>query len=324
MTRSDPELWLPDGSRPPDADPPVEEIADAEVVTDPPPAAPAPAPGAALVPAPAGPSTALIDAATPDEMIQRATAVATALDRIIADRGLRVNMGTRDKPRWHVEVEGWQTLGTLLGCVPRLEWARVWANPETGKPDRVRYTARVEHFKGRGNERRLERVTSYDVDGYSWEARVVIKRGDAPVGEGEALCSRKEVRWGRADDYAVKSMAITRATSRAYKQAAGWVVALAGYEATPAAEVDPHTGNPLPYGPDVDGNTAHRLRKAAAYLLDPGGLEGQDEALYEAVQDWITAVHGETNGYLPQIVARGVLLLARDAKKLNDDPTPED
>lgn len=326
-----PTLWLPDGSRAPIGNAPPEEggIVDAEIVHDDPGLAAAAATGHALVPhaQPSATSTALFDAASPNDLIAQATQVATALDAVVAAQGLRTNMGTRDKPRWHVDVEGWQTLGTLLGCVAELEYARPWTDPATGQPDRVKYTARVEHFVGRGNQRRLDKITTYDVDGYSWEARVQIVRNGVTVGIGEALCSRKEVRWGRADDYAVKSMAITRATSRAYKQAAGWVVALAGYSATPSAEVDPMTGSVLPYGPDADGLTIERLRRALTYLFDADAGPTGDELLYEAGQDWMTAVFGEASGHLPQVVARAVLLLARDVKKYrqtDDTPTPED
>lgn len=310
-----PEIWTPDGAvpvgnAPAEGDVVVDGVIASEV-DDP------PTPSAALVPA-GSQSTVLFDSTGPRDLIEQASTVATALSEMVAAQGLRVNMGTSDRPRWHLEVEAWQTLGTLLGCVPDLEFARPWVDPTTGEVERVKYTARVEHYRGRGNDRRIERVTTYDVDGYSWEARVRIVRNGVAVGVGEGLCSRKEVRWGRADDYAVKSMAITRATSRAYKQAAGWVVTLAGYSATPAAEVDPHTGDPLPFGPDMDGQTAARLRRAAGYLLDPAGTEPRDEAFDERIHDWLTAVHGETNGYLPQVVARAVLLLARDAKRIAD------
>jgi hypothetical protein len=309
-------LWVPDSARPPVAD---ADVVDGTVVDDDPGLAAAAATGTEMVPVPPAAAHALIAAPNPAAMIEQATAIATACAAIIERQGMRVNMGTRDKPRWHVEVEGWQTLGTLLGLTPALEWARPWVSPETGKPDRVRYTARVEHYEGRGQQRRIARVTTYDVDGYSWEARLVIRRGEHVFGEAEALCSRKEARWGRADDYAIKSMAITRATSRAYKQAAGWVIALAGYEATPAAEVDPNTGQVLPYGPDASGDLIARLRKAGGYLI---AGDTADEETYEAVQDWITAVHGDTGGYVPAVVARAVVRLAVAARDANTtDPS---
>lgn len=326
------QLWLPEGARPEGGDvPPIEGPAEvdgsAAVAADPGLAAAA-STGASLVPTGGPGSTALIDAANPQDMIVRATAIADALSAVIEKQGLRVNMGTAQKPRWHVEVEGWQTLGTLLGTVPIIDYARPWTNPETGKPARVRYTARVEHFQGKGNDRRLVKVTTYDVDGYTWEARVRIVRNGVTVGIGEGLCSRNEPRWGTAEEYAVKSMAITRATSRALKQAAGWIVALAGYEATPAAEVDPNTGQPLPYGPAAAGTVSQGVRRAGAYLMDP---EQADEETFQAVEDWLTAVCGLTNGYVPEVVARSVVRLAHGVREYRSklerdekDPPPVD
>jgi hypothetical protein len=309
-------LWLPEGAKPEGDPAPIDEPEEVDgtlVDAADPGLAAARVTGEALIPTSGGgASTALIDAANPQEMIERATAIANALSAVIEKQGLRVNMGTSANPRWHVEVEGWQTLGTLLGTVPIIDYARPWTNPETGKPARVRYTARVEHFKGKGNDRRLERITTYDVDGYSWEAKVRIVRNGVTVGIGEGLCSRNEVRWGTAEEYAVKSMAITRATSRALKQAAGWIVALAGYEATPAAEVDPHTGQPLPYGPAATGQPMAGVKRAAAYLMDD---ELADEETFQAVEDWLTAISGLTNGYVPEVVARSVIRLAHGVRE---------
>lgn len=308
------QLWLPEGTRQEGDAPPVDEpeALDGTVEGENAGLAAARSEGVALMRTGSEGSTTLIDAASPADLIEKATAIATALDAVIRAQGLRVNMGTPQKPRWHVEVDGWMTLGTLLGCVAELDWARPLAAPETGRPERIRYTARVEHFQGKGTDRRLVKVTTYDVDGFSWEARVRIVRNGVTVGTGESICSRKEPRWSTADDYAVKSMAITRATSRAYKQAAGWIVALAGYEATPAAEVDPHTGQALPYGPAASGQPVQGVKRAAGYLYDG---ELADEETYQAVEDWVTAVNGLTNGYLPEVVARAVIRLAHGARE---------
>lgn len=100
----------------------------------------------------------------------------------------------------HVRVEGWTLLGTMLGVFPVCEWTRPL---ETG-----------------------------------WEARVVAKTmAGVVVGAAEAECLRSEARWREADDYAVRSMAQTRATSKALRQPLGFVISLAGFEATPAEEM---------------------------------------------------------------------------------------
>ncbi len=57
------------------------------------------------------------------------------------------------------------------------------------------------------------------------------------VGSAEAMCSRSETTWANRDDYALRSMAQTRATSKAMRQPLGFVMALAGFDPTPAEEM---------------------------------------------------------------------------------------
>jgi hypothetical protein len=102
--------------------------------------------------------------------------------------------------REHVLVEGWTLLGTMLGVFPVLSWTR-----------------------------RLD-------DG--WEARVEARTlAGAVVGAAEGECLRGERRWAKADDYAIRSMSQTRATSKALRQPLGFVMQLAGFDATPAEEM---------------------------------------------------------------------------------------
>jgi hypothetical protein len=104
----------------------------------------------------------------------------------------------------HVRVEGWTLLGTMLGVFPITVWTR-----------------------------KLE-------DG--WEARVEARTLDGRlVGAAESMCSRSESRWRDADDYAVRSMAATRATSKALRQPLGFVMPLAGLDPTPLEELPPET-----------------------------------------------------------------------------------
>lgn len=102
----------------------------------------------------------------------------------------------------YVKVEGWITLGTLLGVIPR--------------------------------EKSVRELT----DG-SFVAEVDLVRADSGnvIGGASALCSIKEKRWANADDYARRSMAITRATGKAYRVSFGWIIGLAGYEVCNAEEM---------------------------------------------------------------------------------------
>ena len=78
------------------------------------------------------------------------------------------------------------------------------------------------------------------VDGkhVGWEARVEARTRDGSVvGAAEAECMVSERTWGSRDDYARRSMAQTRATSKAMRGPLGFVMTLAGFEATPAEEM---------------------------------------------------------------------------------------
>ncbi|WP_051359807.1 hypothetical protein, partial [Adhaeribacter aquaticus] len=58
------------------------------------------------------------------------------------------------------------------------------------------------------------------------------------VGRGFAVCSNKEKGKKFFDEYAIASMAQTRATGKAYRLPLGFLMKAAGYEATPAEEMD--------------------------------------------------------------------------------------
>lgn len=108
--------------------------------------------------------------------------------------------------------EAWTLLGTMLGVFPVL----VWTKP-------------VE-------------------DG--WEARVEARTKDgAVIGAAEAQCLRAERNWQNRDDFALRSMAQTRATAKCLRMPLGFVMSLSGFEVTPAEEMvadHPHKPEPTP------------------------------------------------------------------------------
>jgi hypothetical protein len=100
----------------------------------------------------------------------------------------------------YVRCEGWTLLGSMLGVFPVEDWTRPLEN--------------------------------------GWEARVEARTMNGQViGAAEAMCTRDEKRWKTADEYAIRSMAQTRATAKALRMPLGFVMHLAGYQVTPAEEM---------------------------------------------------------------------------------------
>lgn len=79
--------------------------------------------------------------------------------------------------------------------------------------------------------------TTRGEDGY--EARAVVYNGAATViSAAEGICTRSERKWQDRDEYALKSMAQTRACAKALRNVLAWVAVLAGFEGTPVEEMD--------------------------------------------------------------------------------------
>jgi hypothetical protein len=104
--------------------------------------------------------------------------------------------------------------------------------------------------RAHGYSWRVDRTTR--LDGGGWEAHcVVYDRAGVIVSEADSECGTDgDNPWTNRASYAVRSMASTRAISKALRSAVGWVVVLAeaGYEATPAEEISdlPTPAKPLP------------------------------------------------------------------------------
>lgn len=179
---------------------------------------------------------AIIRADEPAEILKKATGIANVLAGLIEQQGLAKSLGGSKK---HVEVGGWQALGTMLGAFggQPLHAETQWTRPLAA--------------------------------GNGWEACVEIRTpGGVVVGRAEAMCDRSESKWARKDDYAIRSMAETRAESRAFRRAVGWIVALAGYNPTPAEEM-PDQGPVTPPVPRAEGKALTNAANAVALMLKP-------------------------------------------------------
>jgi len=135
----------------------------------------------------------------PAQMVQQITGMADILKDIIDQQKMFQTFNGKK----YVTVDGWCTLGTMLGILPA--------------------------------EREVHSIEK------GWYAKVdlVNKTSGLVVGSASAICTRSERNWEKRDEYAVRSMAITRATGKAYRLAFSWIMNMAGYESTPSEEM-PH------------------------------------------------------------------------------------
>jgi hypothetical protein len=270
------------------------------------------------------PTLGIIRAASPDAILEKAATIANALKGLIERQGLAANMGGGRK---HVEVGAWQACGTMLGALggQPLHAETVWTRPVIGDdgvtPRRTTYTATLTRYpKGKGPDKPVE-VTTYDVDGLDWEAFVEVKTPDGGVvGSAQGMVGRSESTWAKREDYALRSMAETRAESRAYRRAIGWIVNLAGFSATPQEEMPAAAAEVKEFGPEATDDQQQKLLKALAYLFDTG--DGPDDTL--AIDAFNTL--GLTFNYIPAAIARGIGLAAGRLKRSIDaakgEPAP--
>lgn len=135
----------------------------------------------------------------PKELVGRATELASVLADVIIQQNLFVVI----QKRKYVKAEGWLTLGALLGVVPIEDYCRPL-------PD------------GKGFEAKINLIRAKD---------------QGLVGSASAECTYNEKNWTNRDSYSLRSMALTRATGKAFRLSFGWIVKLCGYEATPAEEM---------------------------------------------------------------------------------------
>lgn len=101
----------------------------------------------------------------------------------------------------YLTLEAWQTLGTMLGVTV--------------------YT-----------------VETKPID-KGWEARAEVRTLDGrTIGAAESMCQRTEENWRTSDEFAIRSMAQTRAQSKALASVLRFVATLGGVAGTPAEEMD--------------------------------------------------------------------------------------
>ena len=134
--------------------------------------------------------------------------LSTELSQLIKEKGLSSNI----QGKQFVNVEGWQFAGASLGLMPIITETTdlTRRGTEPGQVE-IKYMAKCE----------VRNITSGQL-----------------VATGVALCSNFERSKKGFDEYAILSMAQTRAIGKAYRNLLAWLMKAAGFEATPAEEMD--------------------------------------------------------------------------------------
>ncbi len=156
-----------------------------------------------------------------------AVEIATTIKEYATQQGLVSNI----KGKAYPNVEAWQYAGLLLGLFPRV--------------------VSVENL-------------STDKE-YKYRAEVEIRKADGEVvGTGVGVCSNKEGTKKYFEEYAICSMAQTRATGKAFRLLIGWMFKLADLEATPAEEMEEENPNVKKQGP----STSALRKEYKAFVLE--------------------------------------------------------
>ncbi|WP_304094276.1 hypothetical protein [Methanobrevibacter ruminantium] len=138
-----------------------------------------------------------------DDKIIVATKVASSLKNVIKTQGLSVEItNKKGQTNEYVTAEGWEVLGTMLGCTPYVE--------------------------------EVVEIPSAHKAKFCYKATVSIRQGDVVLSRAFAIAERNERQKDRPSVY---SMAQTRALGKAYRMALSWIIKMAGYEPTPAEEM---------------------------------------------------------------------------------------
>jgi len=162
---------------------------------------------------------------------QQAMQVAEILQRFVKEKKLTANIKGKEYPL----VEAWCYAGSQLGLYPLLIDLK-----EQSDEKQIKYYAAVE----------IRRISD-----------------DKVMSMGVAVCSNKEASKRAFDEYAICSMAQTRAEGKAFRMLLSWIMKAAGFEATPAEEMD-FAKQPEPDFSDVPDEGERQMLRQLAYDSD--------------------------------------------------------
>lgn len=177
----------------------------------------------------------------PAQMIEAAQEVARALVPVIEQQRLYTVIQTSQGPKKFVHAEGWTTMAAMLGLFAHVK------------------SQRVPH----------ESACIYEAT-----AELRTLSGHV-VCVGDSMCSSLESLWENRDEFQIRSMAETRSVGKVCRIGLSWIIKLAGYEPTPAEEMQgvhqpppppKPPASPTPAEPDDDPRVRQRREEGQALL----------------------------------------------------------
>ena len=178
---------------------------------------------------------------TPEAVITRAAHVATLLKDIIERQNLFTKFGEKKYPH----VDAWICLGSLMDAVPR--------------------------------EKHIEETKTGD---FIATVEIINKYTKEVLMEASGMCGSDEPAWARKPRFSRRSMAVTRATGKAFRLLYSWAMCMAGYAPTPEEE--------MPNAPQRPGRLEGELLK-----------RGVDPQHWEAIAE---KAKGKTKSELDKII----------------------
>lgn len=144
---------------------------------------------------------ATIEEETPSAILRRATDAAKQLQAVVANTRKKLVINGKQ----YLFFEDWQTLGRFNNITAKVE-----------RTEELREDGKLIGFKSRA---------------------IAIQHGEE-ISAAEAECTFDEENWKDKPRARLLSMAQTRACSKALRNCLAWIAVLAGYEPTPAEELD--------------------------------------------------------------------------------------
>ena len=185
---------------------------------------------------------------------------AQQLVNVVASRcsgpGYLVNIRGKQYPK----IEWWTSVSASLGLFPRVLFSK-----------------------------RLDREGEI-----AYEAKVEVHRNGQIIASGEAMCSNREERWRNADEYAIKSMSITRASGKAYRIPLSFLAVMAGLEVTPAEEMpsevksQPIQKQPRTNYQDEDMATEKQQAAVRGLIENDQVYPNEKRQIHEFIEDGLT------------------------------------